>query len=329
MSYKRKDDTEQSLIQASSPATDCCYCLPLSSIQAVPSQDQEEETIDYHTVTPATPEMNALIRAKLEGCFPSSVPLSLLLLHVSQLEHVHIHPQSALLHKRQRYHAPANFLEQVLVNVRRAIRDDDELLIHGGTGAAIIFPGVDQQGVAGILERVSRNVDLLQAETVIPPLQRETDIVLGVGSYPEAGPSLEHLLYHVSITAHRFSLRPAISERLWEGISTVKEVVETPYASASQDDQQQMQKSVQGQRNIPYMQLPVRLLPRLKQLIPYRVALELSCVPVGRDHHCLTVAMADPTNSTALRSLGAVTGLTIFPVSCDVAALNVLLSNKW
>lgn len=329
MSYKRKDDTEQSLIQASSPATDCCYCLPLSSIQAVPSQDQEEETIDYHTVTPASPEMNALIRAKLEGCFPSSVPLSLLLLHVSQLEHVHIHPQSALLHKRQRYHAPANFLEQVLVNVRRAIRDDDELLIHGGTGAAIIFPGVDQQGVAGILERVSRNVDLLQAETVIPPLQRETDIVLGVGSYPEAGPSLEHLLYHVSITAHRFSLRPAISERLWEGISTVKEVVETPYASASQDDQQQMQKSVQGQRNIPYMQLPVRLLPRLKQLIPYRVALELSCVPVGRDHHCLTVAMADPTNSTALRSLGAVTGLTIFPVSCDVAALNVLLSNKW
>src|SRR5438034_7209250 len=219
MNYKRKDNAEQSLIQASSPATDCCHCLPLSSIQAVPSQDQEE-TIDYHNVTPASPHMNALIRAKLEGCFPRSTPLSLLLLHVSQLEHVQIHPQPALLHKRQRYHASASFLDQVLVNVRRAIRNDDELLIHEGTGAAIIFPGVDPQGIAGIIERVSRNVDLLQAETVVPPLRHQTDIVLGVASYPESGPSLEHLLYHVSITAHRFSLRPAISELLWGVMST-------------------------------------------------------------------------------------------------------------
>jgi hypothetical protein len=329
MNYKRKDDAEQSLIQASSPAAERCRCLPLSSIQAVPSQDQEVETIDYHNVTPASQEMKALIRTKLEGCFPRSTPLSLLLLHVSQLEHVHIHPQSALLHNRQRYHASASFLEQVLVSVRRAIRDDDELLIHEGTGAAIIFPGVDLQGVAGILERVSRNVDLLQAETVIPPLQRETDIVLGVGSYPESGPSLEHLLYHVSITAHRFSLRPAISVQLWEVMSTTGEVVETPFASAQHDDQHPMPKTVQGQGNIPYMQLPVKLPARLKQLIPYQVALELSCVPVGRDHHCLTVAMADPTNSKALRSLRVVTGLTIFPVSCDVAALNALLSNEW
>src|SRR6266581_1967196 len=180
MDYKRKDDAGQSLIQASSPATECCHCLPLSSIQVVPSQDQVE-TIDYHNMTPASPEMNALIRGKLEGCLPRSAPLSLLLLHVSQLEHVHIHPQSALLHKRQRYHASASFLEQVLVNVRRAIRDDDELLIHEGTGAAIIFPEVDKQGISVILERVSRRISLLQAETVIPPLERETDIVLGIG----------------------------------------------------------------------------------------------------------------------------------------------------
>jgi len=328
MNYKRKDETEQSLIQASSPATECCHCMALSSIHSVPLQDQEEETIDYHNVTPASPEMNALIRAKLEGCFPRSTPLSLLLLHVSQLEHVHIHPQLALLHKRQRYHTSASFLEQVLVIVRRAIRDNDEFLIHEGTGAAIIFPGVDLQGVAGILERVSRNVDLLQAETVIPPLRRETDIVLGIGSYPESGPSLEHLLYHVSITAHRFSLRPAILRQRGGGMSTARDVVETPFVPAQHNDRRQL-KTAQGKGNVPYMQLPVKLPPHLKQLIPYQIALELSCVPVGRDHHCLTVAMADPSNSNALRSLRVVTGLTIFPVSCDVAALNALLSNKW
>lgn len=307
--------------------SESCHCLPLSSIQVVPSQDQEE-TIDDDNVTPASAEMNALIRVKLEGCFPRSTPLSLLLLHVSQLEDVHIDPQSALLHKRQRYHASASFLEQVLVNVRRAIRDDDELLIHEGIGAAIIFPGVDLQGVAGILERVSHHVDLLQAETVIPPLQRETDIALGVGSYPESGPSVEHLLYHVSIMAHRFSLRPAISEQLG-GMSTTREEVETPFGCDQHDDQHQAPKVSQGQGKIPFMQLPDRLSPRLKQLIPYQVALELSCVPVGRNHHCVTVAMADPSNSNALRTLRGVTGLAIFPVSCDVAALNTLLRNKW
>ncbi|TMD62509.1 MAG: hypothetical protein E6I97_26610, partial [Chloroflexi bacterium] len=105
--------------------------------------------------------------------------------------------------------------------------------------------------------------------------------------------------------------------------------VETPFGCAQHDDQHQAPKDLQGQGNIPFMQLPDRLPPRLKQLIPYQVALELSCVPVGRNHHCVTVAMADPSNSNALRSLRLVTDLAIFPVSCDVAALNTLLRKKW
>ena len=112
-------------------------------------------------------------------------------------------------------------------------------------------------------------------------------------------------------------------------MSTTREEVETPFGCAQHDDQQQAPKVLEGHSNIPFMQLPDRLPSRLKQLIPYQVALELSCVPVGRDHHCLTVAMADPSNISALRSLRVVTGLAIFPVSCDVAALNALLRNKW
>lgn len=328
MNTKRKDDVAQTLMQQGSPTAEHCHCLPLSSLQAVPLQVQGEEAIDHHKVTPASPELNALIRAKLEHSFPRSTSLGLLLLHISQLEHITIHPQSALLHKRQRLHASASFLEQVLVNVRRAIRECDELLIHEGTGAAIIFPEVDRQGLSTILERVSRNVDLLQAETVIPPLKRETNIALGIGSYPECGPSVEHLLYHVSVTAHRLTLRPAISAQLLGMLSTTREAGGAPFAD-HQEDLHQSAKTMQTQGNIPFMQLPVQLPTRLKQLIPYQVALELRCVPVGRDHHCLTVAMADSTDSKALRSLQEITGLTIFPVSCDGAALNALLIDKW
>ena len=322
------------LVHLDSAAAEICNCLPLSSMKTMPLidglQEQEKAMTGRENVekggeramwTPATPALNASLRQQLGNHFPRSAPLSILLLHVSQLEHIQSIPQSAILDKRQRYHASSSFLEQVLVNVRRAMRGNDLMLIHAGTGTAMIFPGVDQQGVHSILERVYRNVSLLQAETVIPPLTRETDIVMGVSSYPESGPSIEHLLYDVSVTARRFTLRPAITTHL-SGIAP--DAVEARFITS-----QVTERTSKVSNTIPFMQLPVQLPTRLKHLIPYHIALELRCAPVGRDHHCLTVALADPTNSNVLRLLGEITGLTIFPVSCEITALNALLANKW
>lgn len=334
MNYKRKETSVQSapsVVLHEHVAAERCQCQPLSFVQVIPLQEQEEET-DYDKITPATPELNTSIRMQLSNFFPRSTALSILLLHVSQLEHIHIAPQSAILHKRLRYHAPTSFLEQVLANMRRTIRESDQILIHKGVGAAVIFPDVDQQGIFDILERVYRNVSLLQAETVIPPLKRETNIVMGIGSFPEAGPSLEHLLHHVSLTARRFTLRPAITTQLWK--LTPENSEEEAVASSSQfqgthDVTQTAPRPANVHSNIPYMQLPAQLPSRLKQLIPYQVANELRCAPVGRDHHCLTVAMVDPTNGAVIHTLRELTGLTIYPVSCDITALNALLANKW
>ena len=77
------------------------------------------------------------------------------------------------------------------------------------------------------------------------------------------------------------------------------------------------------------MKLPSTIPLRLRHLIPHSLATELSCAPVGRDHHCLTVAMADPTNIEHIQRLQRVTGLTIFPVSCDLEALYTLLTKTW
>ncbi|MEO8954850.1 MAG: hypothetical protein ABI396_00370 [Ktedonobacteraceae bacterium] len=340
MNYKRKETSVQPAppVALHEHATaERCRCQPLSSIQAIPlhEQDEDEDEMDCDKITPATPELTTSIRMQLSNFFPRSTALSILLLHVSQLEHIHIAPQTAILHKRLRYHAPASFLEQVLANMRRTIRENDQILTHKGVGAAIIFPDVDQQGIFDILERVYRNVSLLQAETVIPPLKRETDIVMGIGSFPEAGPSLEHLLHQVSLTARRFTLRPAITTQLWNRTPNNSEHSEEEAAATSSQFQDTYDVTQTAPRlgkvhsNIPYMQLPVQLPSRLKQLIPYQVANELHCAPVGRDHHCLTVAMVDPTNDAIIHTLRDLTGLTIYPVSCDITALNALLANKW
>jgi len=90
--------------------------------------------------------------------------------------------------------------------------------------------------------------------------------------------------------------------------------------------------SMYRQRAVPFMDLfdmPRILPPRLTRLLPYAIACELRCVPVGRSLRGLTVAMADPTNTDSVQRLQAVTGMTIFPVSCDEDDLNIFLTENW
>lgn len=77
------------------------------------------------------------------------------------------------------------------------------------------------------------------------------------------------------------------------------------------------------------MKLPTALPKRLQQLIPYQVALQLRCVPVGRDQRCLTVAMADPLDREKTRRLQEITGMNIFPVACREEELAALLAVGW
>lgn len=309
-----------------SPAMDQCTCLPLSTLHKVPREEQAENFEQLLEVTPATTEMNSYLRTLLNSFFPRSTALSVLLLHISQLEHIHIAPKSAILHKRQRYHAPANLLEQVLINVRRTIRSSDHMLVHAGASVAMILPDVDQEGAQILLERVYYSINLLQPETVVPPLKRETDILLGIGSYPKPGTSLEDMLYHTGFVASRIILRPAVTTQLHgtKSIGLSERILFHPLQDEEDDT------FITARSNgIPYMQLPKRLSPRLKQLIPYDLAIELGCAPVGRDHTRLTVAMAHPTDIQAINLLRDTTGMTIFPVACEAKALDELLAHGW
>lgn len=323
MSYKRREAAGHTRVATETALLEPCACLPLSLSQQTPLV---EDALDSFHITPASQELRATILHHLHNSFPREAPLSLLLLHISQLEHIHIAPQSAVLHKRQRLHAHESVLEQVLVNVQRAIRRHDQLFIHNGVGAALIFPHVDQQGMYGILERIYQSVNLLQAETLIPPLKRETDILMGIATYPEPDTSLEQVLCHACSTTRRITLRPAIMTQLWS-VKDAQFAKEQPPVRVVELEENIPARKKSG--TVPFMKLPAKLPPRLKQLLPHRHAVELRCAPVGRDHHCLTVAMADPTDSSAVRQLREITGMTIFPVACNVSALDALLTDSW
>ena len=326
MTYGERGTLTSTVTYLDSPASDLCTCLPLSRLHQGPWEDHAENPEQLTEVTPATLEMNSSLRSELENYFPRSSSLSVLLLHISQLEHVHITPKSAILHKRHRYHISASLLEQILNNVRRTIRSTDHMLVHIGAGIAIILPDVDQEGSQALLQRVFHSINLLQPETVIPPLKRETDITLGIGSYPKPGSSLEELLYQTGFIASRIILRPAVTTQL-HGTRSIG-VVGVNLLDRHQNEEHDSPVAPRTS-SIPFMLLPPRLSSRLKHLIPYALACELRCAPVGRDHNRLTVAMAFPTDAESIDRLRSATGMTIFPVSCEAKALDSLLEQSW
>jgi GGDEF domain-containing protein len=308
-----------------SPSGERCDCQPLSALHRAPGPDPENAS-EIVPVTPATQELQRYVRSRLAALFPRTTPLSLLLIHISQLNHVHITPKSLVLHKRHRYHAPTSFLEQVLLNVRRAMRNTDQVILHEGTGAAIILPDVDQEGAFNVVERVFHSINLLQPETVIPPLKRETDITIGVGSYPRPGKSLEELLFHAGCVTHNLTLRPAVNAQLRVGKATLPAEISI---GQTLDDEPGRPANSRHTSGIPYMELPARLPQSLKRLVPYRMACELRCAPVGRDHNRLTVAMAYPTDMQAISRLQSATNMVIYPVACEISALDAMLAKEW
>ena len=350
MSIRRKGTTVNATKHnASSEATrtinelDICSCAPVSSLCLLSTQEQERETQMWHDdddqLLPIPLTLNTLLRTHAQLLLPSSTSLSILLLHVSQLEDVHMTPKSEVMHKRRRYHPSANVVEQIVTNVRRAIRTEDSMYLETGKGAAILFPNVDQQGAYTILERVYNNVTLLQAETIVPPLTHETDIVLGIGSYPEQGRSLEHVLAHAGRVMYRLTLRPAITPHLWDTMPLAESTLpfHDTFNAETQDDENTQLTSLalpillptQEASPVPFLRLPTTVSKRLKNLLSHSVATQFRCVPVGRDHNRLTLAMADPTDTVAISALHKSTGMSIFPVSCDKDALDALLAEPW
>ena len=352
MNAKRKDTAKRSALSLDSLARRQCHCLPLSSRRRLHAQSGQYDGDEQ--VIPVAQELAQAVHQALEQHFPRIAPFSMLLLHVSQWEYRQIAQSGGIVHQRHRFHAPESFLEQVLTNVHRAIRDSDQVLMHPGACAALLFPDVDQRGVYSILERIYRNVSLLQAETVIPPLKYETDVLMGVGSYPEPGTSIEQMLAQAEVPARRFTLRPAINSQFWDITPNVphlsaelevgsqfnskqKRTGASPLPTtqmAHEHMQEIAEPAASGGSSlstiqVPFMQLPLKLPPRLKNLIPYALAVELRCAPVGRDHHYLTVALANPADTSAISRLQDATGMTIFPVTCDIEALNKLLAQAW
>jgi hypothetical protein len=273
--------------------------------------------MDIRQVVPVSLTLYQKLREMLEPLATDGLLFSVLSLHIVQFSAPPLGSgsQGQLVAQRQCFHVAAELLEQVMVNVQRVLRLDDRMLVKDEAGVAFVFPEVDRAGIEGILERVFGSVSLLQSQTLEPPLTHETCIMLGCGTYNAARharqvssapalPPLFTLYQQMGCAVHLLNLRPVLAAQL--------------HSTGSHE-----------QNSAPFMQLPTTLPAHLVHVIPFSVACELCCAPVGREHQRLTVALLDPGNEQAIHYLQQLTGLTIFPVQCEEEALNTLLTNGW
>lgn len=298
-----------------------CACQPL-----FPSLKPEEPVGAQKEFLPVAPTLRLALRSTLADLFPRSTPCSLLLLHIAQFEYISLPPTDTRVHKKLSYHAPMSLQEQIVHIIHRALRSSDQILADAqGAGAAVLFPQVDCEGIVRITERVSRSIRLLQSETIVPPLQYETEIALGIASYPEPARTLEDWLARAGEVQEKITFRPVViarSERQRARVVRATEAIRNPRSKEARLQEARA-------NGIPFMQIPSRLPTRLKQLIPHPLALKLRCAPVGRNHNQLTVAMANPLDDQAIKHLHETTGMTIYPVSCEITALETLLASGW
>src|SRR5689334_13753529 len=91
-------------------STEPCHCTPLSPLHMGSSREiqQEEDPLVL-----AAPELNTRLRTHLQDLQSHIDTLSIILLHVSQVEPPPIVPPSLLPPKRQHYHVSDGFLDQL------------------------------------------------------------------------------------------------------------------------------------------------------------------------------------------------------------------------
>lgn len=280
-----------------------------------------QQQTDSAASLPMASDLYETLRATLADQLALTFPCSVLVCHTAQFEPLSLASTLPSHVQRVRYHAPATFLTQMLHIVRRTLRTSDQILLaHDGNGAAILLAGVEHEAATAITRRTLQGMRLLQAETVVPPLLYETEILLGLGTLSGPSGALAQFFEQVSHVRERLTFRPAVPTQSELAPTTC----EVPALQGAEPGQ-----TAASSHETPFIQLPSRLPARLQQLLPHALAVELRCAPVGRDHQRLVVAMANPQDAHAIDRLRQATGMHICPVSCETAALETLLASGW
>jgi hypothetical protein len=242
--------------------------------------------------------------------------------------------------------------EQLLLG---CLRRSDRVIRCGETRCAAILFGAEVEGALRAMQRLQRALDSCsplsvplrvgfaaapeEAEDsqalVALALQPRLRLLPRAGAGYEMLPRMDELAGRAPVEDVPVPKRRGRAEKSGKA-SHLKQVLAVATASAFAAEPGQRLLSEGGPTppaeairqaralGVPYIAPPRRIPSSVRNVLSAEVMRQLRCLPIGRDRSALTVALADPTNKGILQRLEQITGLTIFPVMTDPAALDAL-----
>ncbi|HEY7357167.1 MAG TPA: hypothetical protein VH590_11895 [Ktedonobacterales bacterium] len=242
--------------------------------------------------------------------------------------------------------------EQLLMS---CLRRSDRVIRCGETCCAAILFGAEVEGALRAIQRFQRALDSWSPLSVplrvgfaaAPEEAEDSQALVALASQPrlrilpragaghEVLPRMDELAERAPAGDVPLPKRRGGAEKPGRG-PQLKQVLAVATASASAAEPGQRMLSEGGTMppveairqaralGVPYIAPPRRIPSSVRNVLSAEVMRQLRCLPIGRDRNALTVALADPTNKGILQRLEQITGLTIFPVMTDPAALEAL-----
>ena len=166
-------------------------------------------------------------------------------------------------------------------------------------------------------------------------IPRPRSMCIGFAAYPHIYEDAQECVQDALEAKHSFEIQ---AERRRNGTRTPKPTNEVQstlrplhnehgFAAVAERQEDESELPLLARRlGIPYLSLlPRKKRAQIQQLIALELAQELRCYPLGRERGMLTVAVADPQDSTILERLRRETGLHIFPVLTQPQELQMAL----
>ena len=150
-------------------------------------------------------------------------------------------------------------------------------------------------------------------------------ITIGHAAYPNSFSDAAECVAAATSPHYSLDLQP----------EKVKRKAPLPKAAMSQESPTDIETSGQEEEltalarklGVPYLSLlPRKKSQQVQRMITFQLMHELQCYPLGRERGVLTVALANPEDSSVLTRLQEATGLRIFPVLAHPQELQAALS---
>ena len=222
----------------------------------------------------------------------------------------------------RRFHHATQSTQYYLNELRRLVRKTDKVYVLDSTFYFVLL-GANKEGGRIVESRLWDALLWCVHNANEGNVLRPCMMTIGHGAYSISDENAHACITAASEPCYSFDTQPETQIYSVNNIQDDDVVLVDTEVIAREDELTMLARKL----GVPYLSLLPRKKPeQVQQFVSLKLAHELQCYPLGREHGMLTVALSNPQDSTILARLHKETGLRIFPVLTHPQELQTALS---